>query len=97
MRDTLRALAARGAVEDIAVAFSEFIGRLDQTKNPLVMLGACWASHSTVQGHTCVDLTEAAGRILFSQGEIEIVAPPLATWERALRDCDLVGLPGADL
>lgn len=94
MRDTLRALAAHGVVEDIAVAFSEFIGRLDQSKNPFVVLAACWASHSTVQGNTCVDLTEAAGRILFSQGDIEIVAPPLAMWVSALRDSGLVGSPG---
>lgn len=97
MRETLWALAARGVVEDIAVAFSEFIGRLDPTQNSLVMLAACWVSHRTTQGHTCVDLSEAAERILFTQGELSITAPSLAIWERALRDSTLVGTPGEHL
>ena len=95
MLETLRILAARGVVEEIAVAFAEFIGRLDGRDDPGMILAACWVSHSTAQGNICVDLREWAGQTLFDDGELTVTAPPLAQWNRTLRESAAVGAPGA--
>lgn len=95
MLETLRVLAARGVVEDIAVAFAEFIGRLDGRGDPGIVLAACWISHSTAQGNICVDLREKAGQMLFDDGDLAVTAPPLAQWSQTLRESAAVGAPGA--
>jgi exodeoxyribonuclease V alpha subunit len=75
--------------------FAAFIKGLDSAPGNGLWLAAALTSAVSVQGHTCLDLTEMGGTgvLPFQPGE-RLVTPPADQWRRDLAACSTVGRPG---
>jgi len=86
------AIACRqGQLTDISFHFASLIKRLDPLIDDSVVLAAALTSSHSVSNQVCFDLSQCAGKSVFSgiNGK-EIVAPQLSNWIRTLRESRLV-------
>jgi len=94
---TLRALQDAGYLSPLSVHFARFVARHSGlAEGELAVLSAALLSERNQRGDVCLDLTALAGRALFTSdsGAFGVIAPDLASWTNALRDCRCVALPG---
>jgi exodeoxyribonuclease V alpha subunit len=98
----LEMLREAEVLADIDVHFARFAAGLAGSDDPALVLAACLVSHRIGAGHVCIDLREAAGRIVLPGVDdpaatmTPVVAPALGPWLAALRASPVVGEPGDD-
>jgi len=91
MMEDLTVAWRQGQLTDIAFHFSGLIARLDPAADDAVVLAAALTSNYSVSNQVCLDLSQVAGKSVFSaiNGK-EIVAPQLSNWISVLRQSRVV-------
>ena len=91
MIEDLAIACRQGQLTDISFHFASLIKRLDPLIDDSVVLAAALTSSHSVSNQVCLDLSQFAGKSVFSgiNGK-EIVAPQLSNWIRTLRESRLV-------
>lgn len=93
MLDALTRLKREGVISALDLHFARLMARLS-AHSPEVALAACLVSQQIGKGHSCVDLSEWAGRMFWETGSDHVQAPILGAWVRALAQSPIVGRPG---
>lgn len=92
--DPLDFLRNQGFLSDLDVHFARFMGRLSGRDDPDLSLAYALTSWARGQGHICLDLEMADGR-LFPRGfPDERRFPPPDRWIELLQNSPVVGQPG---
>ena len=83
MIEDLAIACRQGQLADISFHFASLIKRLDPLIDDSVVLAAALTSSHSVSNQVCFDLSQFAGKSVFSgiNGK-EIVAPQLSNWIR---------------
>jgi exodeoxyribonuclease V alpha subunit len=76
--------------------FADFIARIDSNPCDELWLAAALASNASAKGHTCLEMSSAAGQEVASLIPVSrrMPAPEASLWRSALESCDTVGAPG---
>jgi exodeoxyribonuclease V alpha subunit len=92
----LHRLQEQGILAPVDVHFTGLLEKLAGGLEPYVSLAAALVSRSTREGHICLNLGEAAGRVLPEEGDDHetLVCPELEAWCRTLQGSPVVGRPG---
>ena len=91
----LRRLQQQGTISALDYHFALLLYRLDGRDAPELGLAAALASNSSGEGHVCLQLSELAGKTLFSAvGEPLQPLPSLPDWREVLTESPVVGRPG---
>ena len=81
----------RRTFSDLDEHFARLMVKLAGGESSELYLAAALASSVTGDGHVCLDLGTAAGRVI---GNDQKTAPPLDHWARILKESPVVGRPG---
>jgi exodeoxyribonuclease V alpha subunit len=79
---------------ELDLQFARLAERLGGGEAPEIALAAALASRARVEGHICLDLADAAGRIPAVQEDGRRRFPPLEHWLEILAKSPAVGRPG---
>ena len=90
----LHTLYHQGFISNLDVGFAGLMERLSHKPSAALGLGAALVSHSTREGHICLDLSTLAGNFLRKDEDDQSVCPDLNDWRGSLRESDVVGEPG---
>lgn len=76
--------------------FARFMAGLSGQNIPELYYASALLSHHVGEGHVCIDLSSWERRPIVALGERGDVftAPELADWQRRLKNCPVVGMPG---
>lgn len=87
----------RNYFSPLDVHFGRFISSfVPQEHQDDLFLAAALVSRSVKEGNICLDLHDAAGKVLFQNdvGEDAVVCPPLEAWKASLQKAPCVARPG---
>ena len=91
---TIDNLYERQFLSELDYRFARFIGRLDGSNDPLLLLAASLVSRYRGEGHICIDLAELAGKPTEFEESEALTCPPLKAWLKTLEKSPVVGRPG---
>ncbi len=91
---TIDNLYERRFLSELDYRFAQFIGRLNGTNAPLLILAASLVSRYRSEGHICIDLANLAGKPIEIEESEPLSCPPLKAWLKSLKKSPVVGKPG---
>jgi len=88
--------ALRYFFSSMEIHFGKFIASFNRDDQGDLLLAAALLVRSINDGHSCLDLNDIAGKVLFENEalKIRISLPPLLQWVASLKNTSCVGCPG---
>jgi len=83
-------LLREAGFSELACQFAAYIGRQQQTEDPLVTLTAGLLSETVSEGHVCLNLHDFTAL----NQSIQTLLPDASSWLHSLQISDVVGVPG---
>jgi exodeoxyribonuclease V alpha subunit len=94
IEDGLYRLLRIGIISSLDLHFAKFVVGLSEDANRELSLSAALVSSATRQGHTCLDLSTIAEKVLSEDDGEPFVYPELHEWCDVLLKSHVVGRPG---
>jgi len=83
-------------LNELDMVFARFMQELSGSRSEALYLAAAFVSSGTRNGHICIRLADAAGRVVRrgGGGHDTVVCPETGSWKECLESADVVGRPG---